>query len=311
MRWLTWLVPLFLAGLLGTAQAQVATTDLVPAAPTFIHLQASGLNTANITPDNPAALAWGTPSRVAAGMLDGTDDDKTLPPPVDFKGTFYGARFVGSTFGFAAEQLEVKGKVGNVPMDKANDVQLSLNLGNKLALGIGAGHFKSPATGPAPTDASRKELGASLRLGDMWYVGLAGYQDENTLPASAGSFKRNGMLAGVALRTEGAWKWYLAADYIKLKGFDYGVFGASPDFKETRFTAQVLANWLLLGASTTKVGLSGGGGGNPDVKNTAVDIGFAPMQNLTVTARAQRTRITGGTNNETVDTKSVALAWLW
>jgi hypothetical protein len=297
-----------LAGLLGTAQAQVATTDLVPAAPTFIHPNALGANTANITPDNPAALAWGTPSRIAAGMIKGTDDNHAAATSRDYKGDFYGVRLVGSTVGLAAEQTAVKddSSLNLGTLDKSNDVQVSLNIGNWLALGVGGGKTTSDAT---LTDMSRKELGASVRMGDVWYLGLAAYKDTDS-PAGLGtSYDRTGTLAGIALRTEGAWHWYLAYDHIKLDNFDF-LGGPQGGIKNDRFTVQLLAGPLLLGASSAKI-TPLGTGTQPDVKHRAVDVGWAPMTGLTVSARLQSTRLTGNGNDETLDTKSVALAWLW
>jgi hypothetical protein len=298
---------MLLAGLLGTAQAQVATTDFVPAAPVFIHSAATGLNGANITPDNPAAVAWGMPSRVAAGIIKGTDDNHAASISADFKGEFYGARLVGDRFGIAAEQSNAKGESpsNQGTLDKSHDIQLSLNLGKRLALGIGGGQMKSPVTN---SQVARKELGASLRLGDVWYLGLAAYRDTNTVPGSSVSFDRNGILEGIALRTEGPWKWYAAYDHIKLNNYDTTptpLLGRQED----RFTLQLLAGSVLLGASSAKVKPLDTS--NVDLKYTVLDIGWAPMAGLNISARHQTTHVSGGINNEDVTTNSVALAWLW
>jgi opacity protein-like surface antigen len=301
---------LLLAGLVGTAYAQVATTDLVPAAPEFIHPFASGFNGANITPDNPAAVAWGMPSRVAAGYLTGSDDDKNTPPSRDLKGEFFGARLVGEMFGVAAEQVNVKddSPLNLGTLDKSNDIQLSLNLGKWLALGVGAGKNKSDATG---FDVSRTEFGASVRLNEVWYLGLAGYQDDNTPVGSPTSYKRNGVLAGLALRTEGNWRWYLAYDYIKLDSYDFPVANGGPQdgLRTDRFTVQLNVMSFLIGASTSKVKPLEAGP-QPDIKHTAFDIGWAPMMGLTVSARVQKTDVTGGgLLDDTVKTNSLAVAW--
>jgi hypothetical protein len=307
MRRLTWLVPLFLAGLVGTAQAQVATTDFVPAAPVFVYPVLSGLNGADITPDNPAALAWGTPSRVAAGPIKGSIKNNLFAAPsIDYDGEFYGARFVGGTWGFAAEQSRVKATTpGFIPnWDQSHDAQISLNLGNRLALGVGAGKTKSDVSGQ---DFSRTELGASLRLGDVWYLGAGTYKDKDS--AAPGSPQRNAVLAGVALRTQGSVKWYVAYDYIKQDGFTSGGV-TSLGMKVTQGTVQMLAGPFLLGVSAGKIEVSNT---TPsDIHRTIYDIGFAPMTGLTISARMQRTRITDNTPTDvSTDTNSVALAWQW
>jgi len=303
--------------LIGSAHAQVATTDLVPAAPFFTHPQATGLNGANITPDNPAALAWGTPSRVAIGALKGKFEDNLTPPSptVDFDGKFGGLRLVGETFGIAVEQLTVDEK--NPPpgspsnLDKSNDLQVSLALGKWLAFGIGAGKSKSEATGD---DISRKEAGISLRLNEIFYLGVAAYQDENTpigLVPSV-SDKRNGTLYGIALRTEGNIKWYVAYDALALNSFDFTPFGGplSGGFDLSRFSVQAHAGWFLVGASVTDIDVKNYGGGKPTVKHKAVDLGFAPMQGLTVTARVQVTDVSDPLPSDaTITTNSLAVAW--
>lgn len=290
--------------MLGTAQAQVATTDLVPAAPTFLGSNGLGLNGASITPDNPAAVAWGNPSRVAAGYIKGTDD---VPPfSNDFSGEYYGARLVGETFGFAAEQTKVKddSSFNLGTLDKTNDVQLSLNLGKSLALGIGAGKTTSDAAG---VDMKRTEAGASLRLNDVWYLGLGAYQDKATPGGSTSEYKRNGMLAGVALRTEGNWHWYLAYDYIKLNNFD--IAGSSVGgYNMGRFTVQLAAGPLVVGAASARTNDESTGATN-DWKTTTVDLGYAPMKGFTVSARSQSTK--GTTSSEKVTTNSVSVAYLF
>ena len=291
----------------GTAQAQVATTDFVPAAPNFVHPAGSGVNGATITPDNPAALAWGMPSRIAVGKLKGTLKDNGVPDR-DFSGDFVGFRFVGSLLGIAVAEQTVKddSPVNFGTYDRTVTAQLSLNLGNRLALGIGAGKASQP---PTLTSIPRQQIGASLRLGDIWYVGAAFYQDKLE-PAPGFSFKRNGTLLGVALRTEGTVRWYVGLDHVDLKDFD--VVPASGGIKIDRASVQMLAGWFLLGASTSHVKPTGSNASS--VHHAAYDIGFVPMQGLAVSLRIQTTPIFdpgGFVQNGSVDTSSLALSWLF
>lgn len=311
-------VTTMLLGLLvvGSAHAQVATTDFVPAAPFFVHPQTTGINGANITPDNPAAVAWGTPSRVALGALQGSEEIKSTPGVTfDYDGKFGGLRLVGDRFGVALETSSVDLKnpppgVSSVSIDKSNDVQLSMSLGDWLGVGVGAGKTKSEASGD---DISRKELGVSLRINEVFYIGAAAYQDENTpigvVPSV--SEKRNGTLYGIALRTEGNVSWYVAYDSISLDSFDFSSYGGpvTGGFDLSRFSVQALVGWFLIGATASDLTVKDPGGGNPDVKHKAIDIGYAPMQGLTVSARVQKVDVTNGNPDETITTKSLAVGW--
>ena len=295
----------------GTARAQVATTDLVPAAPVFIHPNGIGANGANITPDNPAALAWGKPSRVAAGVIKGTIKLPGLPN-ADYSGNFLGARAVGETFGVAIEQQKIDDdSIGNKgTLDKSNDGQLSINFGKRFAIGFGIGKTSQSANA---TEMSRTELGGSLRLGEVWYVGVAGYQDKLTQTGTT-EVKRNATLVGIALRTEGTVTWYAAAEQIKLNDFPF-TGGPGSGIKDKRLSVQMQAGWLLVGLSSTKVAvISSGTGTPPDVKHTVVDLGIVPMSGLAVSARVQSTKIddpTGTPPKADIDTTSLALTWLF
>ncbi|HKI98381.1 MAG TPA: hypothetical protein VKB51_07905 [bacterium] len=307
MKRIAWMAVLVLAGLVGTAQAQVATTDLVPAAPGFFHYQAIGINGATLTPENPAALAWGGPSRVAAGLIKGTiKDNLGVLPDRNTKGNFVGARLVGQTFGIAAEQMSVKddSSFNLGTYDKTNDIQLSLNVGNWLGLGVGSGKTSSDALG---LDLSRKEFGASVRVNEVWYFGLGAVKDTLTPSGSPTSFDRNGVQAGVALRTEGDIKWYVGLDYVKLNTFPAPFSGMG--FKGTRLSVQMLAHSFLIGAASAKLDVLDTPN-PPDVSSHTFDIGYAPMQGLSVTARVQSTNVKDNApTDESVDTTSVAVAY--
>jgi hypothetical protein len=312
-----------LIGLMSAAHAfaQVAATDLVPAAPVFIHPDATAFNGTNITPDNPAALAWGGTPRIAVGKLKGSvKDNLGVSPTTDIEGTFGGFRFVGDTFGIAAESSSVDLKTTpNVNADKSSDVQLSLAFGNGLALGIGAGHSKGETTSD---DISMKEAGVSLRLGSIFYVGVGARQDENRpvgktsvytgLPVSA---KRHVTMGGVAIRTEGDVRYYLALETIRAKSFDFTADGGPTEggFDLNRISAQGVWYSFLLGATFGDLDVKDYGGGKPSVKLKTFDIGFAPIHDsLSLTLRRQETNVTDNNPSDvTVSTTSLAVAVLF
>ncbi|NIR99376.1 MAG: hypothetical protein GWO03_15580, partial [Gammaproteobacteria bacterium] len=65
-------------------------------------------------------------------------------------------------------------------------------------------------------------------MGDVVYVGAAMYQDTLDLGLPV-TFDRDGTLLGIALRTEGDWRWYVAYEVVDLDNFDFTPVGGTPD----------------------------------------------------------------------------------
>jgi hypothetical protein len=291
----------------GSARAQVATTDLVPGTSRFFHTFTSDVNSGNIAPDNPAALAWGGPSRVAA-VLTRVADTAVGPITYDFTGKLVGGRIVGSTFGFAYELQEFKEQAGAADLDDRNsEAQLSLKLGDWLGLGLGVSKPGLTSTALAiDRQVDRKEFGLSARLGESLYLGLARYQDTESY---LGTFKRNGNLYGIALRTKGPTQWYLAVDVLDLPAFPGSTYGA--EYKVTTLTAQMRSGSFLAGVATSKgdAVIAYPLFPSDSVKSTHLDLGWAPMAGLALTARISKVTVAGAALDEKVDSKSLAVAW--
>jgi hypothetical protein len=300
-----------LAALVGTAHAQMATADLVPAAPRIYHPFALGFSTPNIAPENPAALAWGAPSRVAAGMLDGTVEDNQAPfTSSDVSGNYLGGRFVGPTFGFALERQSTKqDSAGFVTEDTSSELQASLRVGEWLALGLGMGDYSRDAGGFV-TDIGRIQYGATVRLAEVFYVGVLAFKD--SLEQLGTSTERSGTGFGLALRTQGPWQWYLAYDALDLP--DFPVVTADTGFKSSTVTAQVNAGGFLLGVSKADVTRNYDGGGPSDITSTNVDVGWVPMAGFALSLRNSKTDLVdniGFTTDESVKFTALAVSWLF
>lgn len=308
-----------------SANAQVATTDLGPAALKFPHPQAIGLNSTTLTPDNPAALAWGTPSRVAAGKAQGDVTDNNAGQTVlEFDGAFGGFRAVGETFGVAADTYSVKDDVGaNLTLDKGSSLQVSVAPTEWLSFGIGAGTEETDSTLIDPS-STRQEVdrlmgGATLRLGEIFYIGAGMTQEDATSPDDplGQVFTRDGTMFGVAVRTEGEWNWYLAADVIDLDDFPPVNPGQQGDggIKLTTLTAQLRADWFFVGIQGGNIDISGNMNTTTDVTTKVVDLGYAPLEGFNISARWQSTDVedTDPVNpvDATVETTSLALAWMF
>jgi hypothetical protein len=300
-RSLALVLTILFAGMISNARAQVAVSDLMPASPGLFLPQRTTLDDSNLTPDNPSALEWGAPSRVASGLIFGTDNDRSSPPAHEFKGEFAGARLYRSGYGIAVEQTTVKYDSGSglESLDQSVHAQVSLAATPSLALGAGVGKLESDL---ATSDLLRFEAGLSARFGEVWYAGLGLYSDALKPRGSSVQRHRNGTLLGLALRIEQAWSYYLAYDWIQLNDFDtIHMAGQTTG----RFTAQLFAPPLMLGVSEAGIDLHG----SPDVFNRSFEIGWKALPSLAVSTRYNQTNSKGPTPQRTVESSSIALAW--
>lgn len=286
----------------GVAAAQVAAMDLVPAAARFHHPNAVGINSATITPDNPAALAWSTDSAAAIGATSGSLVRPGLPQE-DQAGRFYGARFVGDTWGLGLEYLAVDQITPpNNSYDRVANAQLSLKMG-WLALGVGTEEVETEAGG-APFKAKRSGGGLSLRLWGSLYLGAARYWDDVRPPGAPVAEPRNIDMAGIAFRSKGTVQWYLAYDVI-----DQDPLPPQFGLKSHAYTVQMNAGGFLLGASVGSLDVYGPGTSQaPTIRTRTLDIGWAPNMGWSLTLRAHRFNVApplGGEEHD--DTNSLAL----
>ena len=273
----------------GIAWAQVSTMELVPATVRYIHPQAVGLNTATFTPDNPAALAWADDDVAGIGATVGRRALPALPKEKQ-AGRFYGGRLVGDTFGVGLEYLGVDQiSPPNQMYDRVSNVQLSLRMG-WLALGVGSENVETEVWG-LPTELKRAGGGLSLRLWGALYLGVAGYTDLAQAAPLAPIEHRQIDMAGIALRTEGATRWYLAYDVV-----DQDPLTFQPGEKMRTLTVQMDAGGFVLGLAAGAVDLYGPGsagpGGDPlSLRSSTLDIGIAPSLGWAVLLRSQRVRL--------------------
>ncbi len=304
-RIVVFLLVVFIAG---TAQAQIAVTDLAPPGPVFIHPFATGFNSVNITPQNPAAMAWGAPSYVGVGTLQGEQVNNTAPSTTAFDGKYYGGRFVGETFGFAAEKLRIDMETGEVG-DETTGVQISVNLGGVLALGAGMEQSKGDG---AQTTIDRQQFGVSLKIGEVFYLGGGVYLDEAEIGGFPGTYERSVTLIGAALRTEGDWKWFIAYDYMDIENFDLGGGNEASGGKGKTVTVQFQPGPLVVGIAITQIEPTGNTGGPDEMESKVIDLGYAPMEGLTVSVRLVRVELDDTatlTIDEEVETNSLTVTW--
>lgn len=288
--------------------AQVAVTDLVPAAPRYIAPEAPGLNSATLTPDNPAALQWGQPSRLAAGALQGKHTDEFTGEETNYDGAFGGFRLVGSWAALAAEQLDAQGDDPTLDFEETvSSAQLSLGLGDVLALGGGVerSEFRD-------FDLNSAQAGVSLHLGEYLYLGYVRTQDEVEFDFFDQTFDRETQRYGVGIRVIGDWSWYAEYYEFDMEPFDLPAFFGPFDFElDTRnASVQVNLGGLMVGYTYTEVDVPAE---DEEAEIQIADLAWAPESGWSLGGRYIDTEVKNplGEVFERNRTTSVALTYLF
>ena len=294
-------VPLLLVA--GVAHAQVAAPELTPAAPRYYLSGLQGFNGATLTPDNPAALQWGGPTRVAAGAVQLKEENAPAPEQT-YKGYYGGLRWVSDRWGFGLEHLSVKNDNGPVK-ETASSGHLSYQLLEGLALGAGLDRGKTD-TGSGSADTEENTFGLSVNLKKVFFLGYAIGRDKYENSAGV-TGARDTTLIGIAIRTEGTWRWHLAWDQLDKDNFDNNV---GIGFDATTLTVQLGAGNWLLGAQQVKIDPKGS---TSQFKANVIDFGWAPEKSgLTLTARVSDGEVTDtGAVNQTDKGQSITIGYLF
>ncbi|MFQ5483500.1 MAG: hypothetical protein ACE5ER_12175, partial [Nitrospinaceae bacterium] len=190
-----WLMIAVLWLVSGMAQAQVAAPMLNP------------LSTGALSTTNPGVLPWDGPSRVGGGLAD-LDSESTnagvVSPNFTGDGKFLLARFVGEMFAFGAEvlQFDIEDNAGN----SASVDFVSMGFGAQFGDTFGVGVAREIEEFEDPTLINTQSLtvfGASLRLGEVFYLGAAtGTENvENATPILTVDADRTVSRFGVAYQT--------------------------------------------------------------------------------------------------------------
>lgn len=304
---------LVLAGLLaavlaaGVAHAQVAVPELAPAAPRYYDAGTLGFNSATLTADNPAALQWGMPSRVAFGLIE-LEEQTTAGTTrtSEFSGNYVGGRGVWEGWALGAEHLAVDEDAPGEGEETATSVHLAFRVLDALALGAGVDQAEA-SSGTASNEIDSTTFGAAVNVDDQFYVGYALSQD--TFEDSAGtSADRDASMLGFGVRIESDWRWHFAYDVLDKDPFDDpNPFGG---FEATTLTGQVLAGELLVGVQRVEVDDADGGDA---FEATVFDVGWVPESGLTLTGRLADGETTAGAGGvqRTHDHLSVSVGYLF
>jgi hypothetical protein len=244
------------------AHAQVAAPDFLPGAPRIFAIGQVMINGTSITPDNPAALQWGGPSQLALGTLRNMD----AVTSASTSGTYFGGRHVAQRWAGAFEYASDTDDA-SLAKEKVIGLSLSGTLGDSLAVGYGYESYKNDVATISVTDNA---LGASWRLGKSFYVGgaISSSKGDDGLTSA----DRNTTLYGLALRTEGNTRFYLAYDVVDRDTFSNTIaFGVT----QTTMAAQVAFGDLVLGASSNSLDRKDIAS---NLKSRVVSIGWVPVK---------------------------------
>jgi hypothetical protein len=275
-----------------TASAQVAVTDLLPGTISFTDPMALGLNQATYTPDNPAALQWGTASLIGAGGLKSKIGSGQPGPSPQYMGNFAGARWIGQDAAAALDYHGVNDDKDAPRLDYTEgNGQLAFRVLSFLSFGVGVGKV-SAEDDSALQEVTSQLAGVSLNLGDWFYVGYAGGKDELAVfPKVAGApfnslrVNRDVNLYGVAIRTSGTVRFYLEASGGNRKNFASPLLPAQDQGGvETSTGAVQLAVWnIVVGFADTTYRLKDQQ--DSDIERRTYDLGWVREHGIALTAR--------------------------
>ena len=179
----------------GIAAAQVAAPSLNPT-PTF-----------GLAPQNPATLSWAGPSRIGASYGTIKADSPATPASPDSKGKLQGlgAQYVGEVVAAGVQvnsaKFEQDASLGGGTAEfDINSLALAAQFGKRFSLGLGYQSVVNRSTGSGEQTETVPYAGATVRLGEVIYLGIAGgtatAQDKSIVPTA--ELKRSALQYGVA-----------------------------------------------------------------------------------------------------------------
>jgi hypothetical protein len=317
MRKIVGLLALLVACGATWAQAQVAVPEIGPGT---VHLYDSRepITPSNtIVPENPAALQWGSPSRIAFGAVRGDKSDSVDGKSSSYNGHFGGLRWVEPRTALALGTLDYHVDFPAAQLKtKVDTGAVSSSAPDWLAWGLGASHVRMSRQSPTLSqalDAHDWTFGLSLRMGEHAFLGGGYGKDTANLTSAAytGPADRSHYMAGVGLRGGGTLVWHLEADRIHRGAFtDPSGIAQVPGYDMTLGTVEaILGRWLFSYGSYSTTSISFPAPGS-QVKGYNAAFGYAPLGGITLTWHVERSNHTIGAlkaSNETSQT--LELSW--
>ncbi len=266
------------AGVATVGWGQIAAPSLVPG--TF-------------SSENPAAIKWGAPSRIGAAVVSQRDVDTPGNQKTDYAGASGGFRLVGETLALGAEGLHLEDLESNLhDVRDFASAALALQTGNSIAWGLGYNSGKQTLN-TVKTESREPNLGISLRLGEVWFVGgTVGRESLSSkdalIPALNFYGDRDVLRAGIGFRRGGTVLMHVEAFAISKLDYDtkFGKFAG----EDTSGGTLEFTFWsFLLGGSTRHTQVHNAVTDTIDL--TTADVGWAPRQGISLTLHYEEARV--------------------
>ncbi|HEX9841198.1 MAG TPA: hypothetical protein VGC20_00555 [bacterium] len=263
---------------------------------------------------NPAVQQWRPDSFVGAGLADGTLDQPTQT--ADISGKFAQLTLVGERLSFGLSWLS---NDLTVPEGSAQQTFAAASVAGRLAdwLSLGVGLEKGEFDTAAQEDeASLPIAGASVRLGESFYLGAALGKEKRTVtqfgpPASVDASRSVTRLGLGALWRSDVSALHLEAYREERKDYDFPLpVGSRDGFRANWLVAEANMRGVLLGVASAKE--TDVSGSNPrDKRVTRLVVGWAPRAGFTVAYLGirEKTEDSLGAFVEEVKVNAVGLGW--
>jgi hypothetical protein len=295
-----------------SAQAQVAVSEMVPAAPRIID-PTEVVPTASFVTPNPAAMQWGAPSRWGGGTLS-SEREQTAPTtgtPVEFGGIYAGARVLGKNLTVAGYMLELGDDTNTFSLEADWNVLaggVAFQSGDNITFGVSMERADNTVSGVS-LDFNTINLGLSVKASDKIYLGLAlGTEDINVASESG---DRSVQKYGVGYRAGGQSQTHFEAYIVDREANDQFSAGAFSDSNEKVLVAEVILGSIFLGASLSNTTQDRN---DQEINALIFDIGWAPKNGLALLFHRESATTESGvsTTSPTEDdtsTTAISIAW--
>lgn len=294
-----------------TAQAQVAVSELVPAAPRIIDLE-DVVPSASFVAANPAAMQWGAPSRWGLGTISG-DRKQTAPSAgtaTDFGGFYAGARVVSDEITFGVHLLEYSDETNAFNLDADWNVVaggVAFQSGDMIAFGASVERADNTRGGNS-FDFNTITLGISLNVTKDIFIGLALGTEDITAPGESGD--RSVQKYGIGYRTGGQAQYHLEAYIVDREENAQFGSGAFSDSNETVLVAEAIFGNFLVGASFIVISRDRS---DEEISALTFDIAWAPKTGLALMFHQESTTAEDTTNAPATEfetsTTAISIAW--
>jgi hypothetical protein len=303
-------------GLADRAAAQVAVPPLTPISPMLNGN--SGTLLAGFVLLNPAAQQWGAPSRIGLGMIQ-NETDIMRQGTYDQDGRLAGFRWVGMRFGLSLEALSIRGDY-DVSRDYSLDqTNVALSMRPLGPVAVGAGYYRQEfEDNPIFNKVTTIAGGASLRIGELIYLGIAGgedtqeYEDRNfegTGETYSHTADRNFTAYGAAIRRGGTLSFHLEWFAVDREAYNLQNSEFS-DLKSQNGVLEIGLWSIIVGARVSQVDEEMGGNRyKTDAK--VYDLAWAPFRGLTLGGRYEITEETDESTDTDIENevRAITLGW--